>query len=76
MFGVLATIFVWAMFHSRAERRKKAREHQEAAELTKDNEKLVVMNKYSKFDNTVKEGVLAIGAFALVVTVIVMALIH
>ena len=40
MFGVLATIFVWAMFHSRAERRKKAREHQEAAELTKDNENL------------------------------------
>ena len=44
--------------------------------MKKDNEKLVEMNKYLEFANTVKEGVLAIGAFALVVTVVVMALIH
>lgn len=74
--GVLATIFVWAMFHYRSERKEKEREHREPAELKKDNEKLVEMNKYLKFANTVKEGVLAIGAFALVVTVVVMALIH
>lgn len=73
--GVLATIFVWAVFHSRAERRKKERKHREAAELTKDNEKLVEMNKYSKFANNPKECVLTIGAVALVVVLILMALI-
>jgi hypothetical protein len=46
------------------------------AELTKDNEKLVEMNKYSKFANTLKECVLAIGAFALVVAIIFLALNH
>ena len=46
------------------------------AELTKDNEKLVELNKYSKFANTLKECVLAIGAFALVVAIIFMALNH
>jgi len=40
------------------------------SELTKDNEKLVGMNKYLKFANTPKECVLAIGAFALVVAII------
>ena len=46
------------------------------SELTKDNEKLVEMNKYSKFANTLKECVLAIGAFALVVAIILLALNH
>ena len=45
-------------------------------ELTKDNEKLVEMNKYSKFANTLKECVRAIGAFALVVAIILLALNH
>jgi len=34
------------------------------------------MNKYSKFANTLKECILAIGAFSLVVAVIFMALAH
>ena len=76
MGGVLATIFVWAMFHYRSERKEKEREHREPAELKKDNEKLVEMNKYSKFANTLKECVLAIGAFALVVAIIFLALNH
>ena len=46
------------------------------SELTKDNEKLVEMNKYLKFANTLKECVLAIGAFALVVAIIFIALNH
>ena len=74
--GVLVTIFVWAMFHSRAESRRKESEHRETAELTKDNEKLVEMKKYSQFANTLKECALTIGAFALVVAIIFMALNH
>ena len=46
------------------------------SELTKDNEKLVKMNEYLKFANTLKECVLAIGAFALVVAIILLALNH
>ena len=46
------------------------------SELTKDNEKLVGMNRYLKFANTLKECVFAIGAFALVVAIIFMALSH
>ena len=64
------------MFHYRSERKEKEREHREPAELKKDNEKLVEMNKYSKFANTLKECVLAIGAFALVVAIILLALNH